>query len=286
MFAVAKLASHVRVQRRPRAVRAGEPIRVCRQNLAPDWPRRLRTPFTTLSCTQPPRVWSRAPREFGVEELLASFRGGTLRRSNRPNRSFQMDPIARRPESLLRDGSRARRVLRPVGTERREPRRERRGERGARAARVHRGVRRVRVRRRRRRRRDRAQGCGNLPEPRRAPLGGGVVARIAPRGVGDAVPRERRGVQRRELVRARAKVRGGGHETLRIRRALRRGVAISGTVRLAGSRRGALSVARARRREGGELVEVIEGANSGVELGELRGRVRQGGGDVRWAQGG
>ena len=34
------------------------------------------------------------------------------------------------------------------------------------------------------------------------------------------------------------------------------------------------------------LVQVIEGANPGVELGELRGRVRQGGGDVRWARGG
>ena len=80
-------------------------------------------------------------------------------------------------------------------------------------------------------------------------------------------------------------VRGGGHETLRVRRALRRGVAISGTVRLAGSRRGAFSVARARRREGGELVEVIEGANPRVELGELRGRVRRRGRQV-WALGG
>ena len=115
-----------------------------------------------------------------------------------------------------------------------------------------------------------------------------MVARVAPLGVGDAVPRERRGVQRRDLVRARAKVRGGGHETLRVRRGLLRRIIItvSGTVRLAGSRRGCFSVARARRRESGELVEVIEGANSGVELGELRGRVRQGGGDVRWAQGG
>ena len=58
-------------------------------------------------------------------------------------------------------------------------------------------------------------------------------------------------------------------------------ITVSGTVRLAGSRRGAFSVARARRREGGELVEVIEGANPRVELGELRGRVRRRGRQVR-----
>ena len=34
--AVAKLASHLRVRRRPRAVRAGEPTRAVRQRLTPD----------------------------------------------------------------------------------------------------------------------------------------------------------------------------------------------------------------------------------------------------------
>ena len=146
MFAVAKLASHLRVRRRPRAVRAGEPTRARRQRLAPDESRRLGDePFTTREpsgTVNPPRVWS-PTRDIAVAVPRRTRR---LRRSNRSNRAFKMDPIARQRESLLGGGSRARRVLRPVGTERREPRRERRGERGARAARVHRGVRRIRVR--------------------------------------------------------------------------------------------------------------------------------------------
>ena len=118
---------------------------------------------------------------------------------------------------------------------------------------------------------DPVQRRGYLLEPGRDARGRRVVTHVAPGGIGDAVPRERRGVQGGELVRARAEVRGGGHERISLRCGRRPGTRVS-VVSLATPRhRPAFAFAVDRGCQGGELIEMVQGSNPRVEIGELWG---------------